>query len=112
MLPCISLLYLYIAGRRVRKRGKSGVEEMSVGVNMRMRTKTWTNERDVGVEESRKTWETCDAGSGDAIVVYMQQASNEDPQVAYIQLLHHLKRHRRSPKEETTYNESQTPVIT
>ena len=48
----------------------------------------------------------------DAIVVYMQQASNRDPQVAYIQLSHPLKRHRRSPKEETTYNESQTTVIT
>ncbi|PSN36111.1 hypothetical protein C0J52_17193 [Blattella germanica] len=70
------------------------------------------NERNVNGNESRKTWATCDTVSGDAIVVYMQQQSNRDPQVAYIQLSHPLKRHRWSPKEETTYNESQSPVIT
>ncbi|PSN48271.1 hypothetical protein C0J52_03040 [Blattella germanica] len=42
----------------------------------------------------------------------MQQASKKDPQVSYIQLSHPLKRYKRSPKEEITYNESQTPVIT
>ena len=100
MLPFLSKLYLCIAGRRERRRRKGGVEELTA------------KERDVNGKESRKTWATCDAVSGDAIVVYMQQASNRDPQVAYIQLSHPLKRHRRSPKEETTYSESQTPVIT
>ncbi|PSN31015.1 hypothetical protein C0J52_26566 [Blattella germanica] len=59
-------------------------------------------ERDINGTESRKTWATCDAFSVDAIVVYMQQASNPDPPFAYIHLSHPLKCHRWSPKEETT----------
>ncbi|PSN30358.1 hypothetical protein C0J52_27157 [Blattella germanica] len=69
-------------------------------------------ERDVDGKQSWKTWATCDAVAVDAIVVYMQQASNQDPRVAYIQLSHPLKRRRLLPKVETTYNVIQTPVIT
>mgnify|MGYP003623664558 CR=1 FL=1 len=36
-------------------------------------------EQDVNGKELRKTWATCDAVSGDAIVVYMQEVWKQNP---------------------------------
>ena len=71
-----------------------------------MTVEEWDEDR----KESRKTWATCDTVLGDEIVVYMQRASNQDPSFDYMQRSHPLKHHHRSPKEETTYNESQLRV--